>query len=347
MKNGTKRKLSEALMMGQTACPHCLSSKKAATEAKATAKAVKQALSTAARQTAFYKSGTSGVRVYASLTGQYYHTHSKCPGLSGTANRVSLETALNYGKTACPYCANAAKRTVYATKGGKYYHYSKTCAGSGAKKGSLAAALAYGMDPCPNCVTHTAAAAEKTYKSGTSGVKVYATAGSKYYHANSTCSGLTGASRVSLETALNYGKKACPVCLAAANRKVYAVPGGSYYHYSKSHAGSGAIAGTLATARAMGLKACPLCTVLSAGSNSIDNGGAANAPVSQEEYPGLPDSTVYIDIGSANNYYHLGPKCTKANFSGGTKVTLQYAREWDYKACPYCKPPTSVYDLAP
>ena len=172
---------------------------------------------------------------------------------------------------------------------------------------------------------------------------MYATAGSKYYHANSTCSGLTGATRVSLETALNYGKKACPVCLAAANHKVYAVPGDSYYHLSKAHAGSGATGRSLAAARAIGLKACPVCAKLAAGSTSAANGGTANAPVSTEEYPGLPDSSVYIDIGSVNNYYHLGAKCSKANFSGGTKVTLEYAIQWDYKACPYCNPPTSVY----
>jgi hypothetical protein len=28
--------------------------------------------------------------------------------------------------------------------------------------------------------------------------------------------------------------------------------------------------------------------------------------------------------------------------SGGTKITLQYAKDWGYKACPYCNPPTSV-----
>ena len=348
MKNGTKRKLSEALMLGQTACPYCLSSKKAAEAAVETADAVKKALAQAARQSTTYSSGKSGVRVYASLTGKYYHTKSSCTNLSGTANRVTLETALNYGKTPCPVCASAASRTVYATKGGKYYHYSKMCAGASARKGTLASALAYGFDPCPNCVTRAAsAAAESTYRAGTSGIKVYATMGSKYFHANKSCSGLTGASRVTLETALNYGKKACPVCLAAANRKVYAVSGGSYYHYSKAHAGSGATAGTLAEARAFGLKACPLCTKLVAGADAYDNGGAKDAPVSTNNYAADAESGVYIDIGSANNYYHKAAKCSKAKFSGGTKVTLQYALDWDYKACPFCQPPTSVIPALP
>jgi hypothetical protein len=26
----------------------------------------------------------------------------------------------------------------------------------------------------------------------------------------------------------------------------------------------------------------------------------------------------------------------------GTRITLQYAKDWGYKACPYCQPATSV-----
>ena len=353
MKNGTKRTLAEALLRNQTACPYCLSSRSAAEKAVAVADAAKSGSAAKVAEAIVaqsggttYKSGKSGVRVYATVSGKYYHTSSSCSNLSGTPSRVTLETALNYGKKACPECASSATRKVYATKGGKYYHYSKSDAGSGAKEGTLASALAYGFDPCPNCVQKAASSAAQpvttAFKSGTSGIKVYATTGSKYYHANSTCSGLTGASRVSLETALNYGKKACPVCLSAANKKVYAVAGGSYYHYSKAHAGSGATGGTLAVARAIGLKACPQCTTLAAGADSFENGGAENAPVSIEVYAAEADTGVYIDIASANSYYHKSASCSKAGFSGGEKVTLQYAKDWDYKACPYCNPPTSV-----
>ncbi len=351
MKNGKKRTLAEALLMNQTACPYCLSSRKAAAAAVAAAsgssktKATKT--TTPRKSSSTYKSGKSGARVYATISGKYYHTRSNCSNISGTPSRVTLETALNYGKKACPVCASSATRKVYATNGGKYYHYSKSCAGSGAKQGSLASALAYGLDPCPYCVSHTAkrsSASSGTYRSGTSGIKVYATRGSKYYHSKANCSGLTGASRISLETALNYGKKACPVCLGTASAKVYAVTGEKYYHYSKAHAGSGAIAGTLAAARALGLKACPTCTKLSAGTTVRDykNGGAANAPVSIEVYPADADSKVYVELGTINTYYHKSAKCSKTGFSGGTAVSLQYATDWDFKACPYCKPPTSI-----
>lgn len=97
------------------------------------------------------------------------------------------------------------------------------------------------------------------YKSGKSGIRVYATSGSKYFHSKSNCSGLTGASRITLETALNYGKKPCPVCLAAAATTVYAFPGGYYYHTSKKHAGNRAKGNTLAVAKACEMSACPVC----------------------------------------------------------------------------------------
>ena len=53
---------------------------------------------------------------------------------------------------------------------------------------------------------------------------------------------------------------------------------------------------------------------------------------------------MYIDIASANNYYHKSSRCSKAGFSDGMKVTLQYVCDWGYKACPYCNPPTSAYE---
>lgn len=95
-----------------------------------------------------YKSGTSGVRVYASQSDAFYHTKSSCSKIVGGVVRATLETALNYGKKPCPECATSAMRTVYVGRDGKYYHYSQKHAGTGAKKGTLAVALALGYDPC-------------------------------------------------------------------------------------------------------------------------------------------------------------------------------------------------------
>lgn len=98
-----------------------------------------------------YKSGTSGVRVYASLSDKYFHTKNSCSKIVGSPSRVTLETALNYGKQPCAECAASALKTVYIGKG-KYYHYKKNHAGSGAKKSTLADALGRGYDACPDCV---------------------------------------------------------------------------------------------------------------------------------------------------------------------------------------------------
>lgn len=104
---------------------------------------------------------------------------------------------------------------------------------------------------------------EQSYTPGASGIKVYATARSKYYHSKAECSGMTGASRISLETALAYGKKACPVCLRGLredlNRTVYALEGGSYYHSNKTHAGNKAQKYTWKKALAYGMYPCPVC----------------------------------------------------------------------------------------
>jgi len=227
----------------------------------------------------------------------------------------------------------------------------------GAKSGSLASALAYGYEACPYCVTKTKTVAHtNTYKSGTSGIKVYATVSGKYYHSKSSCSDMKSASRITLETALNYGKKACPKCMAAASKKVYATSGDRYYHYYKAHAGSGAKAGTLAQARALGKKLCPTCEkgyeVVSGKSDESVTGistkggtSYSKAKVSTDKYSAPGDTNVYVDLsGKYYYYYHKSSRCSDTSMKNGTGITLEYARDFGYKACPYCNPPTSVSD---
>ena len=348
MRNGTARKLSEALMKGQSACQYCMTAaafQQAAVQPVTTSSDTASAATVSQRATGSYANGTSGIRVYASLDGEYYHTNKSCSGLKNLVS-VTLETALNYGKRACPVCASSARRTVYATRGGRYYHYSKSHAGSGASSGTLAAALAYGFSPCPECVSAARTASSSgTYTSGASGIKVYAMLSGPYFHANATCSGMSGASYVTLETAMNYGKTPCPVCLAAAGKTVYSSSGDSYYHYYRVHAGSSAVGGTLAQARALGKRACPTCSqVLSTGFNP--QGGImsySSAPVSTANYSAAPDTHVYIDLtGQLYYYYHKSSSCGGTGMGAGTRVTLQYAKDWGYKACPYCNPPTYI-----
>jgi hypothetical protein len=187
------------------------------------------------------KATAGNTYVYATRQGSYYHLNSSCGGMTG-ASRITLKTAIKAGKKACPTCASAANRIVYPTSGGKNYHAARVCKESGMKKGeprTLAQALMLNQTACPYCLkrnsvtpkvaTNTASAStiasireaaaklknSHTYKSGKSGIKVYARADGKYYHRRSNCSGMTNASRITLETAMNYGKKPCPACPAA------------------------------------------------------------------------------------------------------------------------------------
>jgi len=329
MKNAEKRTLQAALLLDQKACPECVGTSSGASSSSG---------SSSSGNT--YKSGTSGVKVYATKEGTYYHTVSDCSGMKN-ASKITLETALNYGKKACTTCASNAARTVYATKSGKYYHASKSCAGSGAKSGTVGEAVAYGYDPCPYCVSKTSSsnASSDSYKSGTSGVKVYATINGKYFHRESDCSGMEGASLVTLETAMNYGKTGCPKCFSSANKTVYAKANSKYYHYTKSCAGSGALAGTLAKARALGMSPCSKCTSSSSSSGSSSSGSISSTG---KKYSAAANSSVYIDLSGSNYYYHKAKKCSTTGVSGATKVTLQYVKDLGYKACPYCEPPTSI-----
>ena len=168
-----------------------------------------------------YESGRSGIKVYATASGTYYHTSKSCAG-SGAAY-ITLETALNYGKQACSKCAAVADRTVYAVKGSFYYHASKSCAGSNAVKGNYAQALAYGLSACPNCIgggsagtpSSPAPTAGPTY-AASAGTAVYIDlyADQFYYHKASKCSGsgMSSGSAVTLEYALDFGYKRCPYC---------------------------------------------------------------------------------------------------------------------------------------
>lgn len=334
MKNAEKRTLQAALLLNQKACPECIG--------KASTGSNSGSGSASSGSSGTFKSGTSGIKVYATLDGKCYHTVKDCSGMKN-ASHITLETALNYGKDACTICVPSAARTVYATKSGKYYHASKSCAGSGAKSGTLGEAVAYGYDPCPYCVSKTSTsgtAVTTTYKSGTSGVKVYATINGKYFHREADCSGMKDASLVTLETAMNYGKTGCPECFASANKTVYAKGSSKYYHYDKSCAGSGALAGTLAKARALGMSPCTKCTT--SGSSSGSSSSSGSIASTGKQYSATASTSVYIDLDGGNYYYHKSKNCSTTGTKNATKVTLQYVKDLGYKSCPYCEPPTSI-----
>ena len=171
---------------------------------------------------------------------------------------------------------------------------------------------------------------KSTYKAGTSGIKVFASISGKYYHTDRTCAG-SSASYVTLETALNYGKTACPSCAGSAGKTVYSSSGDKYYHSSRTCAGSEAIGGDFAKALALGKKECPICI-----------GGSEAYEESDIKYSAPGDTPVYVDLDSDLLYYHKNARCSDAGLSGGTKVTLEFVLQMKYRACPFCAPPTSV-----
>ena len=330
--------LALALTAGFKACPVCCVDNPVYTPAPTTPGA------SAPTSSGVYEEGRSGKKVYASLYGKYYHLNQSCA--DEDSDYITLEKALNYGKKPCPDCASYAAQTVYAKNGGLYYHYRRDCAGDGATSGQLDIALAYGFKACPVCVDggETATPSPKptsvpqdptakpvgtdTYREGTSGKKVYASAAGTYYHLNASCKTETGLDEVTLEKALNYGKKACPDCASYARKTVYAKQGGKYYHSDKS-CETGLSGGQLGAALAYGFKECPYCI----GGQSKDPG--TDTP------PASGKTIVYIDLDDLS-YYHKNAKCPDVPMSASTDVTLQYALEWDYVPCPYCNPPKSI-----
>lgn len=318
-----QRTLAEALMLGQQKCPTCWDSSDQGDN------------SGNSTQVNNFTVGKSGIKVYASISASepYFHTQSNCSGRSGLT-QVPLEVALNYGKTACPTCASGAASTVYATQNGRYYHISRSCAGDGAVAGTLANALAYGFTACPYCVTGTQTVPPTggNFTSGTSGIMVYATVDGAYYHTSQSHAG-SGAVQVTLETALNYGKRACPDCSAIAELTIYGVPGSMTFHSNRNCAGDNAVAGTLAQALAYGMHACPNCIGNEGGGILGGNGGEYSAPES---------TVVYVDLYSTQFYYHKSKSCPGSGMTNGTAQTLEFAKDFGYIRCPYCNPPSDI-----
>lgn len=327
MKNADRRTLAEALMLGQTACSTCINLKVDDQEGDPTPYDDDGTLVKVGNLVV----GTSGINVYAAPSDDHFHLNQSCSNATASLSHVALETALNYGKTACSRCASAAGTRVYAVANGKYYHTSSTCAGSGAAQGTLAVAVAMGYKPCPSCVLSSGVEQVE----GVSGIMVYASADDSHYHLTRSHAG-EAAQYVTLETALKYGKTGCSECAAIGNVVVYGVANSPYYHISASCAGSGAISGSFAQALATGLKPCPYCI----------GGQSQTSPTPQPgtEYNAPGDTTVYIDLSYATNYYHKSSSCSGSGVTDGAGVSLAFAIEQGFSRCPYCNPASGVSD---
>ena len=335
MNNAITKTKAEWEAMGKTACPVCLSG----------------------NNTVNINKVPSETQVFATQGGNYFHTKDNCSGMKG-ASQIGISTAVKYGKTACPTCVKPANIYVFARKDGTYYHTKATCSGmKSASYVTAQVAIKAGKKACPSCnarnlsgstASGSGTNATTTKLSGTTtkdtNTYVYATKTGKYCHTNSTCSGMTGAAKVTLQTAINAGKKACPTCFKAAAVNVFATTNGKYYHTKSNCSGmTNALTVTVSKAISAGKTACPSCakqlgslfdkkTTTSNNNTANTNSNSASAT-----------SVVYIKTGSgAGAYYHKAAKCTGQSFTGGTSVTLEYALSKGYKACPSCKPPSKI-----
>ena len=247
------------------------------------------------------------VMVYATQEGRWYHLNEHCSGMSG-ASHISLRVAVAAGKSACPTCCTVASTQVYSEESDSHYHKSPDCANAvrGATARTIADALLLNQQPCSTCWSSSGESGQSggqtpqqvyNFSVGRSGIQIYASLSDPYYHTNSTCPGHTGLIQVALETALNYGKTACPTCASGAATTVYASSNDSYYHRLQSCAGSGAVAGQLAYALAMGMQPCPDCITNS------DSGEPAAYPEPGNLVPGT--SGVYVYASVDGDYYHI------------------------------------------
>lgn len=262
--------------------------------------------------TCFGSSGTPGgtssdtTTYYMTSGGKNYHTISTCSGMKG-ARTVTKEEAEKAGKTACPTCASA----YYYTATGKYYHLTANCTGmKGATKATRAEALATGKEACPTCF--------KKSSGSSSGQVYYATKSGKYYHKNSTCTGMKNASKISLNVAKQRKQTACPVCIGSGSdsgsQKYYATKSGKYYHTKSNCTGmKNATSISLTAAKKANKKACPTC---------VGSAGSTSSP------------STYVYMTNSGKYYHSKSGCT--GMTGAKKVSISTAKESGKTACPVC-----------
>ncbi len=301
MTGARKVTLAQAKATGKKPCPVCITKKKTTIKATTPKKTTKAATT-----------------YYGTKAGAYYHTKATCSGMKG-ATKITLAAAQKEKKKPCPVCvaktATAGGATYYSTTGGKYYHVKSNCGGmKGATKVTLATAKKRGQTACPTCIKQA-----KSAKGSDTKAIYYATKAGKYYHTKATCSGMTGAKKITLATALKNGKKPCPVCFKKpapkktnapsakkTNTYVYATQNGKYYH-SKSNCGgmTGAKRVTLSGAKKAGKKACPACM-----------------------------KRTYYYSSASNRYYHKAASCP--GIRNATRITLASAKAKGKVACPVC-----------
>ena len=194
---------------------------------------------------------------------------------------------------------------------------------------------------------------------------VYCTEGGKYYHSQPDCSGMEGATHMTIEKAEAMGKTACPACIGSV---VYCTQSGYYYHNEADCSGmQGASLMTREKAAVMGKNPCPICVeswvFCTEGGvcfhKESDCSGMQNAnlmsiaearslgksPCTDCFLPAALASTVYTSYNAPGSYYHSVPDCGRQSFDRA--LTMEQALAEGYGACPDCTwNPLTLYESA-
>ena len=194
---------------------------------------------------------------------------------------------------------------------------------------------------------------------------VYCTEGGKYYHSQPDCSGMEGATHMTIEKAEAMGKTACPACIGSV---VYCTQSGYYYHNEADCSGmQGASLMTREKAATLGKKACPICVeswvFCTEGGvcfhKESDCSGMQNSnlmsiaearslgksPCTDCFLPAALASTVYTSYNAPGSYYHSVPDCGRQSFDRA--LTMEQALAEGYDACPDCTwNPLTLYESA-
>ena len=168
----------------------------------------------------------------------------------------------------------------------------------------------------------------------------YATAGGRYYHAKSDCSGLEGAEAFTLEDVESMGKTPCPLCVeervlpaevvvVVDEPLYYATMGGRYYHAKSDCSGlEGAEAYALEDVESMGKTPCPLCVE---GNVSYTLAVAVGVPADRALSEAYAPLFFYTPGGA---YFHLEPDCSGMQNAGAH--SLESALALFKRHCPVC-----------
>ena len=162
--------------------------------------------------------------VYHTENGRYYHTTATCSGMRG-AEEHTLASSIEEGIEACPECDAPdadlieAENAVWVDED-SVYHISDACSAFAGEARLMSAEDAAAADcvPCAACganaisTQEAAPQSEEALLAEAKEVTVYFYDGSRAYHAESTCVGMSGAPERTLYEAIEMDKPPCSRC---------------------------------------------------------------------------------------------------------------------------------------